>query len=40
VRRERPLMEATEIPGLVRVATRDPNIIIFWSFDNGEGDEE
>ena len=40
VRRERPLLEATDIPGLVRVATRDPNIIIYWSFDNGEGDEE
>jgi hypothetical protein len=37
---ERPLLEATDIPGLVRVATRDPNIIIYWSFDNGEGDEE
>ena len=35
-----PRLEATEIPGLVRVATRDPNIIIYWSFDNGEGDEE
>lgn len=35
-----PQLEATEIPGLVRVATRDPNIIIYWSFDNGEGDEE
>jgi hypothetical protein len=40
VRRERPLLEATDIPGLVRVATRDPNIILYWSFDNGEGDEE
>lgn len=40
VQRERPLLEATDIPGLVRVATRDPNIIIYWSFDNGEGDEE
>ena len=40
VRRERPFLEATGIPGLVRVATRDPNIILYWSFDNGEGDEE
>lgn len=37
---ERPRLEATDIPGLVRVASRDPNIIIYWSFDNGEGDKE
>jgi hypothetical protein len=40
LRRERPRMEATEIPGLVRVATQNPNIVIFWSFDEGTGDEE
>ena len=35
-----PRIEPTTIPGLVRVATQNPNIVIFWSFDEGTGDEE
>lgn len=40
VRRQAPRIEPTTIPGYVRVATQDPNIVIFWSFDEGTGDEE
>lgn len=40
VRRPAPRIEPTTIPGYVRVATQDPNIVIFWSFDEGTGDEE
>lgn len=33
-----PQLEATDTPGMVRIASRDPNIVILWSLNNGEGD--